>query len=105
MLLNNNDKCDISRIVNLIFNDLVFHTLNYDTNRNYCNHITEYSNTANIVKVGKIMNFFEIENSMYCIIESYQKKAIENMGTNKFQNEIQRYFITVQDSEEIEIIY
>ena len=50
------------------------------------------------------MNFFEIENSMYCIIESYQKKAIENMGTNKFQNEIQRYFITVQDSEEIEII-
>ena len=88
----------------MILNVLVFHTLNYDTNRNYCNHITEYSNTANIVKVGKIINFFEIENSVYCVIETYKKNLIENMGSEKVQNEIQRFFITVQDSEEIEII-
>ena len=66
--------------------------------------VEEYSNTANIVKVGKIINIFEIENSVYCVIEIYQKNPIENMGSKKVQNEIQRYLITVQDSEEIEII-
>ena len=82
----------------------MFHTFNYDLNRNYCNHIVEYTNRANAVKVGKIIKIFEIGISLYCLIEIYQEKIIENVGSQKIKNFIERYFIEVKESAEFQII-
>jgi hypothetical protein len=62
IIIYNNNEFD--------FEFLVFPTLNYDTNRNYCNLIVEYSNTANLCS-NSTVNVL-LQNS----IEEYLKKKI-----------------------------
>ena len=88
----------------MLLNHLVFQSFNYDINRNYCNHIEEYKNWA--VKVDKIIKNFKIRISDYSlvVIEIYQKNIIENVGSQKIKNFIERYFIEVKESAEFQII-
>ena len=82
---------------------LAYHTENYDMKRIYCNHAVEYSNDANLINIGTIKHFLEIKNKIYCVIETYKKKRIEIPLFN-LPNVIERYYLIVENSENIEIV-
>ena len=46
----------------------------------------------------------QIEAKIFCIIETLDKKQIEFSGTENIKNEIERFFISVEETNQIQII-
>ena len=82
----------------------MYHTSDYDKNRNYCNHIVEYCDHTNSICVGQIKHFFKFETEIYCVIEIFTKKQIKINGLLSLQNEIDRFFVIAENSKMLEII-
>jgi hypothetical protein len=54
--------------------------------------MVEYLNGTNLIRVGKIVKFFEKNSETYCILEKLNKKKIEYSGEEDIESLIERYF-------------
>ena len=81
-----------------------YHTYDYDKNRNYCNHLVEYTNYRSITHVGQIKHFFECHGNIYCIVERFIKKPLQIEQLDTLKNEIEHFFVVVETSKEIDVI-
>ena len=57
-----------------------------------------------MINVGQIKYFFEINAKIYCAIEIFNKKQIEIGGLENIKNIIERYFIIIEKSNEIDVV-
>jgi hypothetical protein len=57
-----------------------------------------------LIRVGKIVKFFEKNSETYCILEMFNKKKIENSGEEAIESLIERYFFIAEQSNKTEIV-
>ncbi len=66
--------------------------------------MVEYLNGINLIKVGKIVTFFEKNSVTYCILEMLNKKKKEYSGEEDIENLIERYFFIAEGSNKTLIV-
>jgi hypothetical protein len=66
--------------------------------------VVEYLNGINLIKVGKIVTFFEKNSVTYCILEMLNKKKKEYSGEEDIENLIERYFFIAEGSNKTLIV-
>ena len=66
--------------------------------------MVEYLNSTNLIRVGKIVMFFEKSSETYCILEMINRKKIEYSGEEYIESLIERYFFIPEESNKTEIV-
>ena len=57
-----------------------------------------------MIRVEKIVKFFEKNSETYCILEMLNKKKIENSDEEDPESLIERYFFIAEESNKTEIV-
>jgi hypothetical protein len=60
--------------------------------------LVEYLNGTNLIRVRKIVKFFEKNSETYCILEMLNKMKKEYSGEEDIEILIERYFFIAEES-------